>query len=50
MVAWEQQFLRFMREQKPDVRNKLQKERKLTPEIEKLLSAAIAFFQRQFKA
>src|SRR5207244_10282206 len=30
--AWEEQFLRFMREQKPDVRNRVLKERKLTKE------------------
>jgi F-type H+-transporting ATPase subunit alpha len=48
--AWEQQFLQYMREQKPEVRNKLLKERKLTPEIEKMLAAAIEFFQPQFKA
>src|SRR5256714_3711615 len=35
--AWEQQFLTFMREQKPDVRSRLMKDRKLTPENEKLL-------------
>jgi len=45
-----QQFLQFMREQRPEVRNKLLKERKLTPEIEKQLAAAIEFFQPQFKA
>jgi F-type H+/Na+-transporting ATPase subunit alpha len=48
--AWEQQFLQFMREQKPEVRKKLLQERKLTPEIEKMLAAAIEFFQPQFKA
>jgi F-type H+-transporting ATPase subunit alpha len=50
VAAWEDQFLRFMREQKADVRNSLLKERKLTPEIEKQLAAAIEFFQPQFKA
>src|SRR5262245_32567936 len=50
VAAWEEQFLRFMREQKPDVRNRLLKERKLTKEIEKELAAAIEFFQPQFKA
>ena len=50
VAVWEQQFLQFMREQRPEVRNKLLKERKLTPEIEKQLAAAIEFFQPQFKA
>jgi F-type H+-transporting ATPase subunit alpha len=48
--AWEQQFLAYMKEQRSDVRNKLLKERKLTPEIEKLLAAAIEKFLPQFKA
>jgi F-type H+/Na+-transporting ATPase subunit alpha len=47
--AWEKQFLAFMKEQKPDVRNRFIKDRKLTPDNEKLLSAAIEFFQPQFK-
>src|SRR5262249_18675059 len=50
VAAWEDQFLQFMHEQKPEVRNKLMKERKLTPEIEKELVAAIEYFQPQFKA
>jgi F-type H+-transporting ATPase subunit alpha len=48
--AWEEQFLRFMREQKSDVRDRLAKEKKVTPEIEEKLKAAIAAFQPQFKA
>jgi len=47
---WEEQFLQFMREQKPDARNALVKSRKLTPEVETGLKAAIEFFQPQFKA
>jgi F-type H+-transporting ATPase subunit alpha len=50
VAAWETQFLLFMREQKPEVRNALLKERKLTPAIEKDLVAAIGAFQPQFKA
>jgi F-type H+-transporting ATPase subunit alpha len=50
IAAWEQQFLRFIREQKADVRNALLKERKLTPAIEQQFKAAIAAFQPQFKA
>ncbi len=47
---WERQFLTFMKEQKPDVRNRLIKDAKLTPDNEKLLAAAIEYFQPQFKA
>jgi F-type H+/Na+-transporting ATPase subunit alpha len=47
--AWEEQFLRFMREQKSQIRNAIMKERKLTPETEKQLAAAIQTFQAQFK-
>jgi F-type H+-transporting ATPase subunit alpha len=49
VAAWEEQFLRFMREQKPEVRNRLIQERKLTPEIEKQLNESIEFFQLQYK-
>jgi F-type H+-transporting ATPase subunit alpha len=49
VAAWEQQFLQFMREQRSEVRNKLIQQRKLTPELEKELIAAIEFFQPQFK-
>jgi F-type H+-transporting ATPase subunit alpha len=48
--AWEEQFLTFMREQKPEVRQLLMKEKDLTPEIIDKLNAAIAEFQPQFKA
>jgi F-type H+-transporting ATPase subunit alpha len=48
--AWEDQFLRFMREQKPEVRKQLMKERKLAPDIERLLKESIEYFQPQFKA
>ncbi len=48
--AWEEQFLRFMSDQKPEVRKKLSEEKKITDEIEKQLQAAIEEFQQQFKA
>jgi F-type H+-transporting ATPase subunit alpha len=50
VAAWEDQFLRFMREQKPEVRTALSKERKFTPQLEQQLKAAIEFFVPQFKA
>src|SRR5438445_8598892 len=49
VAAWEEQFLRFMREQKAGVRETLKKERKFTPPIEQQLKAAIEAFQGQFK-
>jgi F-type H+-transporting ATPase subunit alpha len=49
VAAWEEQFLQYMREQKPDVRNTLMKERKLSPALEKQLAAAVATFQGQFR-
>jgi F-type H+-transporting ATPase subunit alpha len=50
VAAWEQQFLTYMREQKPEVRNTLGKERKLSADLEKRLHEAIQNFQPQFKA
>jgi F-type H+/Na+-transporting ATPase subunit alpha len=50
VAAWEQQFLRFIREQKADIRGMLVRDRKLTPAFEEKLKAAIETFQRQFKA
>lgn len=47
---WEQQFLTFMKEQKPEVRALLAKEKKMTDEVMKAIDAAIAEFQPQFKA
>jgi F-type H+-transporting ATPase subunit alpha len=49
VAEWERQFLQFMKEQRPAVRQKLIQERKLTKDIEKDLIAAIEFFQPQFK-
>ncbi len=48
--TWEDQFLKFMKEQKPDVRALLAKERKMTDEVVEKLNAAIAAFQPQFRA
>ncbi|HSQ55409.1 MAG TPA: F0F1 ATP synthase subunit alpha [Gemmata sp.] len=47
---WEDQFLKFMKEQKPEVRALLLKEKAMTDEIVKQLDASIAEFQPQFKA
>src|SRR5205814_8411996 len=41
VAVWEEQFLRYMREQRADVRNALMKERKLIPALEQQLTAAI---------
>jgi F-type H+/Na+-transporting ATPase subunit alpha len=48
--GWEEQFLRFMREQRPQVRDTLAQQRKLTPDLEKQLVAALQAFQPQFRA
>ena len=48
--AWEDQFLKFMKEQMPEVRTLLGKEKKMTDEVIKQLDAAIAAFAPQFKA
>jgi F-type H+-transporting ATPase subunit alpha len=48
--AWEDQFLKFMKEQKPAVRDLLVKEKAITDEVGKQLDAAIKDFQTQFKA
>jgi F-type H+-transporting ATPase subunit alpha len=47
--AWEQQFLTYMREQRPQVRNALMKEKKLSKELEQQLRQAIEGFQPQFQ-
>ncbi|MGL6095225.1 MAG: F0F1 ATP synthase subunit alpha, partial [Fimbriiglobus sp.] len=47
---WEEQFLKFMKEQKPEVRDLLAKVKDITPEVEEKLGAAIAAFKPQFKA
>jgi F-type H+-transporting ATPase subunit alpha len=49
VAEWETRFLQFMREQKPETRAALLKERKLTPAIEQQLNEAISVFQTQFK-
>lgn len=49
VADWEKQFLAFMKEQKPEVRNKLVKQQKLSDEIVAELEEAIKFFTPQFK-
>jgi F-type H+-transporting ATPase subunit alpha len=49
VAAWEEQFHRFMSEQRAEVRNTLRKERKMSEALEGQLKAAIEAFQRQFK-
>jgi F-type H+-transporting ATPase subunit alpha len=50
VAAWEEQFLRFVREQRPQVRDRLIKERKLSPDLEQQLKAAIEAFASVYKA
>jgi F-type H+-transporting ATPase subunit alpha len=47
--AWETQFLAFMKEQMPEVRNLIAKERKITDEVATKLGEAIKAFKPQFK-
>ena len=48
--AWEEQFLKFLKDQAPETRDLLMKEKKLTDDVVKKLDSAIAAFQPQFKA
>ncbi|MFO0938727.1 MAG: F0F1 ATP synthase subunit alpha [Gemmataceae bacterium] len=48
--AWEEQFLKFMKEQMPEVRDLVAKEKKMSDEVVRKLDGAIAAFQPQFKA
>ena len=48
VAEWEQDFLQFMREQKPEIRNRIIQTRRLDEETEQALQAAIAEFQAQF--
>lgn len=50
VARWEEEFLRYMREQKSAVRNALLKSKKLSSDLEKQLVSAIGDFQQQFKA
>jgi F-type H+-transporting ATPase subunit alpha len=45
---WEEAFLRYMHEQQAPVRDALVKSRKMTPEIEKQLTAAAEAFVAQY--
>ncbi len=47
---WEQEFLKFMHDQKPELRQRLADAGDMTPELEKDLEAAIEEFQLQFQA
>ena len=50
VADWQTQFLAYMREQKPEVRAKLAKERKVGKDLEAELRQAVTDFQPQFKA
>jgi F-type H+-transporting ATPase subunit alpha len=47
---WEAEFLRFMRDQKSEVRNGIERERKVTPEIEEKLKAALHEFKAAYRS
>ena len=46
---WEDQFLKFMKEQHPEVRDSLVKSKEITPDIDGKLKSSIAAFKPQFK-
>ncbi len=48
--AWEEQFLKFVKEQRPETRALVAKEKKMSDGVVKALNDAIAAFQPQFKA
>ena len=48
--AWQDQFLRYMREQQSEVRDHLVRDRKLSPDLESKIKAAIEAFQGQFRS
>ena len=50
VAAWEEQFLRYMHEQRSQVVAALKKERKMTKEVMEQLNQAVEAFQPQFKA
>ena len=47
--ACETQFLRYFKEQTPEIRNGILKEKKLTPDLAKGLEKAIKDFGHQFR-
>ena len=46
---FEQEFLAFMREQKSEIRDKLMKEAKMSPELVESLKGAVGQFKLQFR-
>ena len=50
VAAWQDQFLRFMREQKKGVWDQLAKEKKISKDLEAAIRKAVEEFQPQFKA
>lgn len=50
VAAWEEQFMRFMREQRADVRDQLVRDKKLSAELEQKIRAALDAFVPQFRA
>jgi F-type H+/Na+-transporting ATPase subunit alpha len=50
VAAWESQFQRFMKEQRPMVRDQLVRDKKLSPDLEQKIRAALEAFAPQFKS
>jgi F-type H+-transporting ATPase subunit alpha len=50
VATWEEQFLRFVREQRPAVRKKLVSDKKLSSDLETGLKEALEVFQKEYRA
>jgi F-type H+/Na+-transporting ATPase subunit alpha len=50
VATWEEQFLRFVREQRQAVRKKLVSEKKLSSDLETGLKEALEVFQKEYRA
>jgi len=50
VAAWEQGFLKFMREQKSEIVKKLEDTKKMDAEMEQAIEGAIAEFQKQYSS
>jgi F-type H+-transporting ATPase subunit alpha len=48
VAAWEKQFLTFMKDQKPEIRNKIEETKDLDEATMNAIAAAIGEFQQQY--
>ncbi len=50
VAAWEKEFLTFMRDQKPEIREKIEETEDLDDDAMAAITAAIGEFQQQYKS